>query len=78
MNSENIKKEKAVINDESLKSVTGGTAAPELPATTLANSEHNGMFSNPEIPKGPGGYESSFYNGKVVDPSYFIAKTENE
>lgn len=78
MNSENIKKEKAVINDENLKSVTGGTAAPELPAATLANSEYNGMFSNPEIPKGPGGYESNFYNGKVVDPSYFIAKTENE
>ncbi len=66
----NIKNEKSAIDNESLESVTGGTA-PELPAENLKSGGYNSMFSNPQ------GFEQKelrFYDEKVVDPSCFTKK----
>lgn len=79
------------LKDKELENVTGGidnidvheqaalknsniTTAPNLPATEFNGSEYSGMFSTPTS---PGQYEPHFYKGKVVDPTYFINKTEN-
>ncbi len=70
-----IKKEKAVINEENLDAVTGGITAPELPATTLEKYAYNGMFS---IPTNPCQYEPHSYNNNIVDPTYIIKESSNE